>query len=250
MSTNYNHNGRILYKTVNPSYNSNSAVESLPAVFPTAKKSQIIVQNEGGKTLNGVSWPHSTDAGGNWTGSSQGDPTTTDSVNGNFLSLSVYTTETHSANVFWGSTNKNYISERGIRGLSFRSWHDDTNGTPRIRGVALVYMNDSGNKIYCPLTFATNSYTYSHHGNIDVNTNSKQNRYWGVIAKGTATSDAFHMKAYKWAGVLFHYRTNKKTGSARAQPVYISHLRPICDDSRNTSPSYKNQYRMWSCDFK
>lgn len=246
MSTNYNHNARILYKTVNPGNSNNTGMLTNPAVNPTGKQNQLSTTNESSITLNNISWAHTAGCD-----IRSGDPTTTD-VNGNPLKLSIMTTENNSANVFWGSFDKNHVTERGVRGLSFRTWNDGTNGEPRLAGVCLVYVNGSGSKIYCPIAYQATYYTQSRHGSVDVSTGDKNNKFWGVIKAGDSSQgDAFHMKAYKWAGVLFHYKTyKKKMASARDQPIYISHLRPICDDARNSSPSYKNQYRVWGSEFK
>ena len=241
MSTNYNHNARTLYRTSNPQGDSNTSLLKNDPVYPTAKKGDTTRSGQPTMTINGYEWKQTTAA------QASGDPTEPD-ASSNVLKISIYTTNDNSANVFWGNLDYSKLTERGVRGIYLRHWNDGTNGDPKMKGVCCVYINDYGNKVYAPLAFGGESWQHSNHGGVN-GTGTTKARYWGVLKHGSSVN-AFHMKAYKWAGVLFHYQTSNKAGYAREQPIYISSLRPICDDGREVNPLYRNLYRVWGSDFK
>ncbi len=238
----YNHNARLLYKVSRPSDSNNSALVSNHRVYPTPKYAYTSVKSHGEITLNGHHWANTT------TGQCKGDPTAAPGSDDE-MRLWVNTSQNHHCNFFWGSFTQNYVTERNVRGIYLVHWNGGSNGNPQMKGVALVHVNSSGNKIYTPLGLGGEDWTHSHYNTVNSTTTS-QKKYWGVSKTGTASIDAYHNKGYKWAGVLFNYQTTKKATSARDQPIYIANLRPICDDGRGSTPTYSGKWRVWGTDFK
>ena len=226
-----------LYQCKAPS-GANSGIEGQNNVYPS-QVSNGWITNYGNTNIQGTTWTNDTSLTCN------GDPTTS---SGGFIRLN--TGANHDCNCFWGNVNAGELSERHVRGIHFRNWTNGVKFRPRITGVALVFVDSSSKKKYMGLQYQDNGYYQDAAGYIKHEGTSSSNYWWATAKRGTADGNYFHDPNYVWAGVLFHYETTWKSGSAVNCDVYISHLRPIVDCNENSTPSYNNKYRVWGTRFK
>ena len=226
-----------LYQCTAPS-GSNGGIEGQNAVYPS-QVSNGWITNYGNTTIQGKTWTNDS------TLNCSGDPTTSSGGR-----IRLMTGANHDCNCFWGNVNAPELSERMVRGLHFRVWTNGAKFRPRISGAALVFVDSSSRKKYMGLTSFGSNYTYQSNGTLAYEGTESNNYWWAVARDGTSDGGYYHNSDYVWAGVLFHYESTWKTGSAVNCDVYISHLRPIVDSNTNSTPQYNNKYRVWGTRFK
>ena len=226
-----------LYQCKAPS-GSNSDIEGQHAVYPS-QVSNGWITNYGNTSVQQTVWTNDSSL------NCSGDPTTRDGGR-----IRLHTGANHDCNCFWGNVNGSEVSERHVRGIHFRNWTNEVKFRPRITGVALVFINSSSTKRYMGLQYRDSGYYENVGGHIKYEGGNTGNYWWAVAKDGTADGAYYHNSDYMWAGVLFHWESTWKSGSAVNCDVYISHLRPIVDCSTNSNPEYNNKYRVWGTRFE
>lgn len=227
-----------LYQCKNPS---NAAVARNNPVFPGPNSGWTTYNNGSGKyTIQGSTWNN--DARLEWANS---DPT---SSSWGYLKLN--TGANHDCNAFWGCAPRDG-TERLVRGVYFKHHTNGVKFRPRITGVALRYANPNTNATFhYGLTYRGTNYTSSTEGTLPYEGTSTSNWWYGVGATNKSDNPYFNDPNLVWTGVLFHYETTWKSGSAADCIVYIKELRPIICSSTSSSPSYNDKYRVWGAYMK
>ena len=177
-----------------------------------------------------------------------GDPT---SSSGGRIRLN--TGANHDCNCFWGAPDNNSAHERQVRGIYFKHYTNGAKFRPRITGVALQYQ-DGRNVRWVGLRDRWNAKgdycMYNSGGTLPYEGTSTSNYFWGVAKRGTYDGNLFHTNNWRWSGVLFHYETTWKSGSAINCDVYIKNLRPILDAGTSDTPYYNHKFRVWGYEYK
>ncbi len=225
-----------VYQCVTPS-GSNPGYENQRIVYPSLINNGW--KTRGDTTIQGTKWKNTVSL------TLSGDPTTDQGA-----VLKLKTGSNQDCNAFWGSLDYGELSERHVRGIHFRNWTNSAKFRPRITGVAMVYMNGSGTIKYSGLQYRGNNYWRDSSGQIQYEDGYTNNYYWAVSDRGKSDGNYFHDPSYMWAGVLFHYETTYKSGSAVDCNCYISRLRPIVDAEPTSVPYYNNKYRLWGARYK
>jgi hypothetical protein len=215
------------------------------AEFPLYKETNSSLENQN-NVYPGypMSWVHkgkTTIQGKNWDGDStlqcSGDPTMSQS----WASIKLNTGSNHDCNVVWQTSNP---TEQQVRGVYFRHHTNGAKFRPRISGVAMQYRSSSNAIKYVGLHYRETNYSKQSGGTIPYEGTGTSNAWWGVADCTMPDGDPYH-NGWRWSGVLFHFETTFKTGSAVDCIAYINRLRPICDGAKNATPSYNNKYRQW-----
>jgi hypothetical protein len=226
-----------LYQCKSPS---RGAVESNNQVYPGPTNSWTTWNSGSGEyTIQGTKWKNDARL------QTSGDPTSS-----SWASIKLNTGANHDCNAFWGCSPSTG-TERFVRGVYFRHHTNGSKFRPRITGVALRYSNPNTNASwYYGLTYRGTNYTYAKEGTLPYEGTNTSNWWYGVGARNKTDSPYFHDKGLVWTGVLFHYETTWKSGSANDTIVYLKNLRPIVDASDATAPTYNDKYRVWGVQFR
>ena len=206
----------------------NSSLENQQNVYPG---SSMYWRHKGDLTIQGKKWS------GDATLNCSGDPT----LSSSWASIKLNTGANHDCNVVWQTDNP---TEQQVRGVYLRHHTNEAKFRPRITGVAMQYANSSGTHKYVGLTYRGTDYGRQSGGTIPYEGSSTSNSWWGVADCTMPDGDPYH-NGWKWSGVLFHFETTWKSGSAVDCIVYINRLRPICDGKKDANPYYSDMYRMW-----
>ena len=190
--------------------------------------------NPGDITIGGTKWSSDT------TLDMYGDPTLN---SGNYTTLRLNTGANHDCNAVWKCEPRD-ATERQVRGLFFVNYTNGAKFTPRVSGVALQYSTSSGLTKYYDLGYRGSYNVFNRDGDLGYQGTSTSNSFWGVAATGKH-GDPFHDPDYRLSGVLFHFETTWKSGSAVNCDVYIRGLRFITDGKQLSTPYYNNHYRVW-----
>jgi len=219
-----------LHRSISPKEVSDYRNE--PQVWPGQYMSW---SNPGDVTIQGTKW--SSDANLTMTG----DPTSaTNAV------IKLNTGANHDCNALW-SCPKDYATERLVRGVFFRNYTNKATFRPRISGVALQYKKADGTTRYSGLGYRSNYYTEDKGGELNYEDGYSTNEFWAV-GYGQNHEDGSPWDETDWmfSGVLFHFETTWKMGSAEDCIVWINSLRPITQG--NIQPVhiwYGNKWRIW-----
>ena len=218
-----------LHQNKNPQGDSNIA--SWPKCYPG---SSMKWSNPGDLTIQGTKWTGDTPL------TMSGDP-----VAGT-ATIRLNTGANHDCNALW-SCDYDKASERLVRGIYFNTWTNEAKFRPRISGVALRYSpaNGSGRWKDFGLFYRDKWYTSYGDGSLGYEGANRNHHFTAVGAPGQSDGSTFHNKDYVLTGVVFHYETTFKTGSAIDCDTYVSNLRFITDGSTNANPTYNNNYRVW-----
>lgn len=190
--------------------------------------------NPGAITIGGNSWKSDS------TLDMYGNPT---SNSGDYTTLRLNTGSNHDCNALWKCESRD-ATERQVRGLYFINYTNGAKFRPRVSGVALQYSTSSGLTKYYDLGYRGSYNVSNKDGGLGYEGTETSNYFWGVGVKGKY-GDPFHDPNYCLSGVLFHFETTFKTGSAVNCDVYIKGLRFITDAKQQSAPYYNNHYRVW-----
>lgn len=174
---------------------------------------------------------------------SGGDPT----AGGNdWAWMKLNTGSNHDCNIFWGCDASN-ATERQVRGVYFKHNTNTSKFRPRLSGVALVYTNGSNDKLYQGIhTPAAGSNSYHSGGSMSYEGWDQSHYYWGVANQNGKDGNKYQNKDNRLRGVLWHFETTWKSGSAEDCIVYMKDLRFIMDSGNDAAPAYNNKYRVWN----
>ena len=150
----------------------------------------------------------------------------------------------HDCNALW-YCDKSDATERLVRGIYFKTWTNNVKFRPRISGVALQYKHANGAVKYFGLNYRGKWYTSYGDGSLGYEGTDQNHHFTAVGAPGQTDGSTFHDKDFVFSGVLFHYETTFKTGSAIWCDTYVKDLRFITDGNTNANPTYNNKYRVW-----
>lgn len=159
--------------------------------------------------------------------------------------ISLNTGANHDCNALW-SCDKSDATERLVRGIHFKTWTNAAKFRPRISGAALQYKNaNTGSVKYFGLNYRETWYTSYGDGSLGYEGTDQNHHFTAVGAPWANDGSPFHNKDFVLSGVLFHYETTFKTGSAIWCETYVKDLRFITDGNTNANPTYNNKYRVW-----
>ncbi len=170
-----------------------------------------------------------------------GDPTGHD-----WSYIKLNTGANHDCNIFWGC-DKADATERKIRGVYFKHHTNQAKFRPRLSGVALVYVNSNGSNLYQGIhTPNAGTFVSSHAGSMAYEGGDQSHFYWGVAGGWGSDGARYHESDYRFRGVLWHYETTWKSGSAADCIIYLKDLRFIMDAGNSSTPEYTNHWRVWN----
>ena len=218
-----------LHRSIDPAKISNWSNEA--QVYPGYSMSW---SNPGDVSIQGKTWKSDVSL------TMSGDPTS--STNARIM---LNTGANHDCNALW-STPKEYISERLVRGVYFKNYTNQAKFRPRISGVALQYKNLSGGTKYVGLGYRGTYYTLKSTENLGYEGGTSTNDFYGVANLNTTDGNVFDDINYMLSGVLFHFETTWKSGSAVDCSVWINTLRFITQSNvQHASIYYNEKYRIW-----
>ena len=195
--------------------------------------------NPGNITVQGTTWK--SDASLNMSG----DPTS--HLN---AVIKLNTGANHDCNALW-SCPKDYAATNLVRGLYFKNYTNQAKFRPRITGVALQYKKPSGTTKYFGLGYRGTYYNEGKGGNLSYEGGSSSNYFWATGKKGTTDGNVWDSTDAYLSGVLFHFETTWKSGSAVDCVVWVNSLRFITQANVQHSNIYHNtKYRMWGVKMK
>lgn len=232
------------FKVVSPV--TQSTAESNLKVYPGPTNGWTTWNSGSGEyTIQGKKWPNDTRL------DCWGDPT--DKVNqGNGATIRLNTGANHDCNCFWGASDASKTTERQVRGIHFRIVTNGAKFRPRITGCALRYRARNNAIHHVGLldrwNASGNSKLIQYGGNLSTELTT-WGRWYGVAKRDTTDGNRFHEADMTWVGVLFHFETTWKSGSAVNCDVGIKELTPICDADRRADPYYCNKYRVWGVNY-
>ena len=159
--------------------------------------------------------------------------------------ISLNTGANHDCNALWSCDASN-ATERLVRGIYFKTWNNGAKFRPRIEGAALQYKNaNTGAVKYFGLNYRGKWYTSWGDGSLGYDGTDQNHHFAAVGAPGQTDGSTFHNKDFVLTGVLFHYETQWKSGSAIWCDTYVKDLRFITDGGTGANPTYNNKYRAW-----
>ena len=221
-------------------------IEAQRALYPNIHATNGWTSYDNGKgeyTVQGKKWPN--DAKMQF----YGDPTTKLNDGNSWAYMKLNTGANHDCNIFWGSNDVYKNTERQVRGIYFRHHTNGAKFRPRITGVALRYSRSNGAICHVGLrdrwNASGNNCMHSSGGTLPFEGTTSGNNFWGIAKRGTTDGNPFHDSDWTWSGVLFHFETTWKSGSAADCIVYLKCLRPILDGDRTTNPLFNNKHRVW-----
>ena len=173
--------------------------------------------------------------------SAGGNPTSND-----WAYIKLNTGANHDCNIFWGCDATN-ATERQVRGVYFKHHTNNAKFRPRLSGVALVYTNGSNDKLYQGIyTPSAGSHSYHSGGSMAYEGGDQSHYYWGVANQNGKDGAKYHESSMRLRGVVWHYETTWKSGSATDCIIYMKDLRFIMDSGDEAAPRYNNKYRVWN----